>query len=169
MKPFFSEKNSAKNKITLIEDETIISDDITVAKTMNNYFTNAVKDLQIKGFETENISDENIDNINRTILQFGKHPSIIKIKENVKIGEKFSFSKTTLQNIEEKITNLNINKATTLDNIPAKILVQFKERCSKFIYKYYNDSVTEGLFPDSMKMADVTPAHKKDDKTDKKI
>lgn len=61
MKPLFSEKSNPSNKITLIEGDTIISDDITVAETMNNYFTNVVKELQIKGFKTEDISDEQIE------------------------------------------------------------------------------------------------------------
>ena len=61
MKPLCSDKSNSSNKITLIEGDTIISDDITVAETMNNYFTNVVKELQIKGFKTEDISDEQIE------------------------------------------------------------------------------------------------------------
>ena len=38
MKPFFSDKLQSKNKIVLIEDETIISKDVEVAETMNEFF-----------------------------------------------------------------------------------------------------------------------------------
>ena len=60
-----------------------------------------------------------------------------------------------------------MHKPTTLNNIPAKILVQYKDICSKYIYKFYNNCIRESVFPDPMKMADITLAHKKDDKTDK--
>ena len=166
MKPFFSDKTISNKKITLIGD-TIISDDIDVAETMNIYFINAVKELQIRGFKDECSYDEKSDNISR--IKFNKHPSIIKIKENVVVGDKITFSPTNLKNIEEKIVSLNMHKPTTLHNIPAKILVQYKDICSKYIYKFYNNCIRESVFPDPMKMADITPAHKKMIKQTNKI
>ena len=50
--------------------------------------------------------------------------SIIKIREQMNTNETFSFSNTSLNNIENKIANLNINKPTTFNNISAKILVR---------------------------------------------
>ena len=102
-----------------------------------------------------------MDDICRTILKFNKHPSIIKIRENMNTNDSFSFSNTSLNNIESKITNLNINKPTTSNNIPAKILVGYKDIYSKFIVTFYNNCIFESSFPDTMKMADITPAHKK--------
>ena len=167
VKPLFSDKGYQNKKIILIGD-TIISNDATVAETMNNYFTNAIKELQINEFITEVVPDENMDDIGRTILKFNKHPSIIKIRENMNTNDSFSFSNTSLNNIESKITNLNINKPTTSNNIPAKILVGYKDIYSKFIVTFYNNCIFESSFPDTMKMADITPAHTKDDKTDKR-
>ena len=83
---------------------------------MKNYFITAVKDLQMNGFKDESIYDEKRDNINRSITKFNKHPSIIKIKEDVVVRDKNSFSKTNLKNIEQQIVNLNIKEATTLNN-----------------------------------------------------
>ena len=79
----------------------------------------------------------------------------------------FSFSNVSLNNIENKIANLNINKPTTFNNIPAKILVDYKDIYSQFIFTFYNNCISESSFPSTMKMAEITPAHKKDDKTDK--
>ena len=83
-----------------------------------------------------------------SIIKFNKHPSIIKTKENVVVGDKITFSPTNLKNIEEKIVSLNMptNKPTTLNNIPAKILVQYKDICSKYIYKFYNNCIREVSF-----------------------
>ena len=46
VKPFFSDKNRVKNKITLIEDKTkIVSDNNLVAETFNKFFANIVPSL----------------------------------------------------------------------------------------------------------------------------
>ena len=87
-----------------------------------------------------------MDDICRTILKFNKHPSIIKIRENMNTNDSFSFSNTSLNNIESKITNLNINKPTTSNNIPAKILVGYKDIYSKFIVTFYNNCILKTAF-----------------------
>ena len=94
MKPFFSDKTISNKKVTLIEGDTIISDDIDVAETMNIYFINAVKELQIRGFKDGCSYDEKSGNISRSIIKLNKHPSIIKIKEYVAVGDKITFSPT---------------------------------------------------------------------------
>ena len=38
MKPFFSEKGSRENNITLIEDDVIVSDDFQIAETLYIFF-----------------------------------------------------------------------------------------------------------------------------------
>ena len=38
VKPYFSNKGSSSNKISLLENDSIITDEKTIAKTMNNYF-----------------------------------------------------------------------------------------------------------------------------------
>ena len=47
------------------------------------------------------------------------------------------------------------------------MLFEYKNICEKYIHKYYNNSIRESIFPYSMKWANITPAHKKDDKTNK--
>ena len=47
VKPFLSEKNKSREKITLVKNEEIISDDVEVANTLNNYFSNFAKNLKI--------------------------------------------------------------------------------------------------------------------------
>ena len=62
------------------------------------------------------------------------------------------------------IKNLNTAKPTTYNNIPAKILVEFSDICSEPIHKLYNNAILQGIFPHAMKLADITPSHKKYDK-----
>ena len=47
VKPFLSEKNKSREKIIFAKNEEIISDDVEVANTLNNYFSNVVKNLKI--------------------------------------------------------------------------------------------------------------------------
>ena len=50
--PFFSNKIKSKKKITLAENDEIISSDIDVAKTFQNVFSSIVKNLNIQRDET---------------------------------------------------------------------------------------------------------------------
>ena len=62
------------------------------------------------------------------------------------------------------INELNINKPTTYNNIPAKILVDNVDICSHYITETYNHAVLNCTFPDALKTADITPVYKKDEK-----
>ena len=46
VKPFLSVKNKSREKITLVKNEEIISDNVEVANTLNNYFLNVVENLK---------------------------------------------------------------------------------------------------------------------------
>ena len=48
VKPFFSDKGSNSSKITLVTENNIISDEEEIANTMNNYFINVTKTLNLK-------------------------------------------------------------------------------------------------------------------------
>ena len=49
VKPLFSDKQKVRQKINLIEDENIISSDKEIAEKLNNFFVNAVSNLNIVG------------------------------------------------------------------------------------------------------------------------
>ena len=94
MNPLFSDKLQSKNKIVLIEDETIISNDDEVAETMNEFFVSVTDSLGIKessGYEnaTEGITDP----IDKAVHKFSNHPSILKIKNHYQNAGFFHFRK----------------------------------------------------------------------------
>ena len=160
IKPCFSEKNTSKKKITLIENDTIITEDAKVAETMNTFFSKGVENnLCNSEYETEEVLD-----VNQIITKFRNHPSVIKIKEKVISINKFSFAPCTLDRMKKVIIKLNTTKPTTYNNIPAKIIVEHSDVCSNHIHKLYNNYIPNGTFPDPMKLADITPSHKKLDK-----
>ena len=69
--------------------------------------------------------------------------------------------------MESEIHKLNTNKPTTFNNIPAKILVENSDICSRFVSNIYNESILKSNFPVPLKKADITPVHKKGDTSTK--
>ena len=112
MKPLFSDKHYVENKITLLEGDEIISEDVEVAEKFNEYFSNVVKNLNVEGFEILHCFNPEIDNISSIIEKFKDHPSIHKIKENVKVEAKFHFTDVS-ESIKKKISSLVKRKPTT--------------------------------------------------------
>ena len=53
------------------------------------------------------------------------------------------------------------------DEIPTKVIKMNKDIFAGFIAKYFDNTADKGVFPDDIKHADVTPIHKKKDKSDK--
>jgi len=114
VKPLFSGKSNSKTNITIIENEKVINEKEEVAEILNNYFIEAVKDLEIEKFTDQNeteIATININEVIDNILEkYQNHPSILKIRENVKVENKFRFDLTTEDEIYTKIKSLDPQK-----------------------------------------------------------
>ena len=89
-KPYFSNKHShGGSKITLIENDRIISENNKIAKTFNTYFESVTDPLNLLEWIGESVNSNN--KIEQILFKFSKHPSILKIKQKVKISSKFFF------------------------------------------------------------------------------
>ena len=71
----------------------------------------------------------------------------------------------TTSDIEELTVEINDNKPMGTDLIPPKILATLKQYISEPIEHIINLMVSEGCFPDQAKIASITLAFKKDDRT----
>ena len=168
MKPFFSDKSTGKEKITLVEGDQIITDDKEVAQTMNDFFENAVKDLNIsEPLDELNFVDTYTDMVDFAIQKYSKHPSIIKINEK-DINTTFSFSHVEVDDVEDEIKRLNPKKANTFANIPTKLIKEDIDICAPILTDVINDGIATNVFNDQLKLADLTPVFKKDIKISKK-
>ena len=74
IKPFFSNKGLNTNKLMLIENNNLISEESVLANTMNQYFTNITKQLNIK----KSPQLKNLEDIN----YYHNQISIVKIKSS---------------------------------------------------------------------------------------
>ena len=86
MNPFLSDKCTHTSKISLVNEGNVISDDLELAKTFNNFFENAVDDLEIKEYESDlSLDITSTDPIDSVIMKYQNHPRIIMINENLKL------------------------------------------------------------------------------------
>ena len=170
IKPLFSEKSKLKTNITLVENGTVTSDKKEVAEKLNNYFIEAVENLEIEQFISDDISysENNDGNIDSIIEKYQSHPSILKIKEIVKLETKFKFNDITENDIYNKINTFDTKKASIENDIPAKILIGSNDIVSNYLSCIYNSSKNSQNYPPSLKVADVSPIHKANERTLKK-
>ena len=91
------------------------------------------------------------------IIKYKSHPSIKKIKSNYTIKQKFSFKPVTVKDIENVMKNVPTNKVTG-GEIPLNVLKQFTY---VMLRDCVNDCLLKGWFPDSLKLANIAPVHKK--------
>ena len=161
IKPLFSNKQITLQKsIIIVENDKIISSSEKVAERLNNFFIEAVENLEIESFAPN--TDNNIHSIDEIIKNYERHPSILEIKKNVNTENKFLFTNTTANNFKDEINKLDPRKAGIENDIPVKILITTSDIVCTHLSQIYNSTKNENIYPQSLKLADVTPIHKKD-------
>ena len=89
----------------------------------------------------------------------------MKIRETVKIGEKFTFKDIDTKDISQRINDLDPEKAAVENDISAKILKGNTNIVSKNLADIYYKSKTTYMYPSSLKCGTVIPIHKQDTQT----
>ena len=118
VKPDFSNKGLNSNKIALVENDTIITNDRVMSKTMNKFFINTNKKLNLKPFKNSADTD-----INQITSVFQNHVSIRKIQQcfpNIKAND-FNSRQVFLKEVKSEILNLSTKKSSTKGSMPATI------------------------------------------------
>ena len=157
---------NSNERIILVENDQIQSDNLTISNTFNSFFTNVISTLNIQFWQNSE-SHLSSDTIYNAINWYSNHPSILKIKSSVKQDAiKFNFHLITKDDITETIQSLNSKKKTS-GNIPTHILKTFESVYNESLTDCINNCISKSEFPDFLKLADVTPCFKKGDPTDK--
>ena len=86
--------------------------------------------------------------------------------KNSKVLDSLLLSPVTITEIQNIISNLDINKSIGPNSIPTKILKEYKEILSEPISYLINLSFLTGEFPSILKFAKVIPIFKKGDQQD---
>ena len=170
VKPFFSDKGNGMENITLVDGDEIITDNQEIANTFNKFFDDAVDELG--DFDNESILTDTgniIDPVQKAIKKFERHPSILKIQDEAPQNFPFSFIETTPDEIALEISALNPKKACPLKSIPVKILQNSSNIVKDTLAEIFNrEIIGNKKFPSKLKLADLTPIHKKLAKISKK-
>ena len=188
-------KTASDSEITINSMEHHLSDSITSAENLNDKScdciarleslkdefnlkaTNIKRNLVLK---IENLKDE-ITSIRKDIEPtFDKNliETINKHEgENEKLKEKIKLLEAenkilkddigTKQKVKKEILNLSSKKATRKGDIPAKILKNSINTYLSELTILINNCLKEGVFPDDLKLADITPIFKKEDSLNK--
>ena len=161
VKPLLSHKSRIKDRINISEKGEILNSESETVETLNSFFSNIVKNLDISRYSefdpvTENIADPTL----KAIFKYKDHPSILAIQSNCE-KETFCFSEVNIEDIKKSILRLDKNKASQHSNTPIKIIKENLDIFAEFLCTNINSSFKSSLLPSCLKMADVTPLHKK--------
>ena len=104
------------------------------------------------------------DLIKSIVNRYKNHPSIKKIKSKYITVKLFSFRPVTPQNVLD-VTSTLVDTKSSGGDIPLRILKGSKI-FPQVLCKWINNSLKTSDFPDSLKLAEVTPIHKNEDPFD---
>ena len=162
IKPYFPNKGLNSSSLILSEKNKIVTNDQGIANIMNNYFTGITSHLNLK-------PDQINHSENLTIIEnFKNHESIQRIKlANFDHRQTFNFRYVSVKEVKKELMNLSSKKATRKGDIPAKILKDSLSLYTKELTTISNNCLKDGLFPNELKLADVSPVFKKNDDLNK--
>ena len=124
---------------------------------MNNYFTGITSHLNLKPDQINHS-----ENLTIIIENFKNHESIQRIKlANFHHRQTFNFRYVSVKEVKNELMNLSSKKVTRKGNIPAKILNDSLSVYTKELTTIINNCLKDGLFPNELKLVDVSPVLKK--------
>ena len=157
-----SKKTQLPGRINLTDEEnnSYLTNCEDVAKDLNNFFANAVKNLNIRNYEncdslTENIDDPSLKAKRRN------HPSILAITSEYINTANFSFNFVSKEDVLTEIKVLDVLKTIQESNISIKIIKVNENFFAEAICFYFNKSIENGKFPNYLKSANSMPVFKK--------
>ena len=138
-------------------------------KILNALLGNQKKEIIMPDFLTQT----KVNEFNKYFATVGHETQKLLKIEFLKDSEKkkydfepFNFQQENKESIEKIIGTIKSNVATGYDNIPSKIVKLTKEILSPYLADLINISYKNGIFPDLLKKAVVTPIFKEDDKNE---
>ena len=79
----------------------------------------------------------------------------------------FSLNVSSLSEVAHEANTLNINKSNPQNSVSAQHLKEYIDICGEVLLELINKSIINSDFEEVIKLADITPVHKKDDAANK--
>ena len=80
------------------------------------------------------------------------------------LNEIMQFEELKFDAFEEAFKSLNRNKAAGFDDLSSNIIIDAYDSLKNILFHFFKVSIQQGIFPDSLKIAKVTPIFKSGDK-----
>ena len=95
-----------------IESDGILNDNEKIVEELNNFFKNAVSNLNIQeySFIQGKYYHKLLDPVLRAIDKFKRHPSVLLIESKISKGYKIYLSPVSKTNVEKEIKSINPKK-----------------------------------------------------------
>ena len=125
-----------------------------LTEIFNTYFSNVASTI---GFEDEIVSVED------ALQKHSQHPSVLKIKMNTPELPVFNFQLLKVWDVESKLKNIDVKKATGYYKIPGKLLSKAYRGLSVPMTNVLNTCISRRDFLAVLKCAELNPIYKKKD------
>ena len=159
IKPFINSLYNFKEHIILREEDDIVNDAESVAKTFNEYFIQIASDICYNNPIPYDYDNDDV--LIALIAKYNSHPSILSIKSSLPEHGTFEFKNVDIHEIYQILRNMNDKKATGYDGIPCKLLKISAYPLAGMLCKLINISTSECRFPDKLKFAEISALLKK--------
>ena len=159
--------NNINTNITLVENGHTMSKSDEIAECFNSYFATITETLNINQAPTIDVIKVSPHPVFEVIQKFRSHPSVIKIRQMVEENAVFQFHHFKPAEVWDEINRLDASKKTSGD-LPVHILKLTSDLSFGAVTKLANEMVQQCIFPEKLKLADVSPVFKNGDATVKK-
>ena len=126
VKPYFSDKGSNCRRITLLKNDSLLTDDKDIAETMHTFFVNITEYLNLKLHKESFLTD-----INGITSNFDNHISVKKIRESFPniVSSTFNFQEISRDDVQKEIISLNVKKSSsTMSTISINKIIILAQR-----------------------------------------
>ena len=122
----------------------LITEEKSIAKIFNDYFTSIIKHLHIerKEFDSNNVKFSN-NAVLSAVNKSQNHTSILKIKSN-RTYSGFSFRPVNYEEALTELKNLDISKTSQLEEVPTKIVKEDLNIFATFLVRDINTCIKKG-------------------------
>ena len=115
VKLFFSNKGNLGPNIKLVEKNALLQNDQEIANELKPFFKDTVSNSEIKEipYIINQVLDDILDRVEKCINKHQFHPSILLIKNRIKIQNLFSFHAIERNDLMRELLNIDSKKTTT--------------------------------------------------------
>ena len=138
----------------------------------DSYYVDAVPNLGIEKSYVEKVPERQggklEDKIDYILDQYKSHPSIVMIKNKVKVTSKFKFRDTNADEMYRKMISLYSKKAVPEGDVSLNVLKCTADIICKTVADVFNEDKNNDVYKSNLKFQIVTPHYKGEERFLKK-